>query len=88
MTPRQGGLDKAVRARRERRERAGGGRSLAHDLAIAGALGWTIVLPALAGIAAGRWLDRALGSGIVFTSALVFAGLALGCVLAWRRMHA
>jgi ATP synthase protein I len=89
MTPRRDGLDRAVRERRERRERGhrGGERSLAKSLAIAGALGWTIVLPALAGVAAGRWLDRELQSGIVFTAALLFAGIAIGCTLAWRRVR-
>lgn len=90
MTPPRDGLDRAVRERRERRERArrDGDRSLARSLATAGSLGWTIVLPALAGVAAGRWLDRALHSGIVFTAALLFAGIALGCALAWRRVRA
>jgi ATP synthase protein I len=88
MTPRRDGLDRAVRERRDRRERGRRDRSLAKSLAIAGALGWTIVLPALAGVAAGRWLDRELHSGIVFTAALLFAGIALGCALAWRRVRA
>jgi len=88
MTPRRDGLDRAARERRERRERGHRDRSLAKSLAIAGALGWTIVLPALAGVAAGRWLDRELHSGIVFTAALLFAGIALGCALAWRRVRA
>lgn len=90
MTPRRDGLDRAACERRERRERGrrDGERSLARSLAIAGALGWTIVLPALAGVAAGRWLDRELDSGIVFTAALLFAGIALGCALAWRRLRA
>ena len=83
-------LDDAVRKRRERRERARreGESSLAHDLAIAGVRGWTIVVPALLGIGLGRLLDRALDTGIVFSAALLFVGIAIGCALAWRRMHA
>lgn len=83
-------LEDAVRLRQARRERGrrNGERSLAQSLALVGALGWTIVLPALAGIAIGRWIDRALDSGIMFTSALVFLGVAAGCALAWRRVHA
>ena len=46
-----------------------------------GALGWTIVTPTLIGIFAGRWLDRAFGSGIFWTLGLLVAGLALGCWL-------
>ncbi len=82
-------LDSAVRLRRERRERAkrGGERSIAQNLAMIGALGWTIVTPTLAGVFAGRWLDRHFGSGIFWTLGLLTAGLAAGCALAWTRMH-
>jgi len=52
-----------------------------------GALGWTIVVPILFGIFAGRWLDRTFHSGIFWTLGLLVAGLALGCTFAWRRMH-
>jgi predicted F0F1-ATPase subunit len=90
MTAPWNGLDKAVRVRGDRGERGrrSGERSLAHDLAMAGALGWMIAPPALAGVAAGRGLDRELHGGIVFTSACGFAGTALGCALARRRIHA
>jgi ATP synthase protein I len=83
-------LDDAVRLRRERRERGrrNGERSLAQNLAMVGVLGWTIVVPGLLGILLGRWLDGRLGTGIVFTSALVFIGLGVGCALAWRSMRA
>lgn len=83
-------LRDAVHLRRERRERGrhDGERSLAQNLAMVGVLGWTIVVPGLLGILLGRWLDRVLDTGIVFTSALVFVGLGAGCALAWRRMHA
>jgi ATP synthase protein I len=52
-----------------------------------GALGWTIVTPTLIGIFAGRWLDRAFVSGIFWTLGLLVVGLAVGCMLGWRRMH-
>lgn len=81
-------LEDAVRKRREREERAGHERSFAQNLAMIGALGWLIVTPTLIGLFAGRWLDRALGSGITFSSALLFAGVALGGWLAWKRMNA
>ena len=50
-------------------------------------LGWIIVLPLLAGIAAGRWLDHRLASGLLFTGALLLLGLFVGCWSAWRWMH-
>ena len=76
-------LDEAVRLRRERRERwrHEGERSIGQNLAMIGALGWTIVTPTVIGIFAGRWLDGAFGSGIFWTLGLLVAGLALGCSL-------
>ena len=74
------------RAQRARWEREGE-RPLALNLAMIGALGWLIVVPTLAGIFAGRWLDRRAGGGLTFTAALLFAGLSLGAALAWQRMH-
>ncbi len=40
-----------------------GERSIGQNLAMIGALGWTIVTPTLLGIFAGRWLDRRFGIG-------------------------
>ena len=82
-------LDEAVRLRRERRERwrREGERSIGQNLAMIGALGWIIVTPTLIGIFAGRWLDGVFGSGIFWTLGLLVAGLTLGCMLGWKRMH-
>lgn len=82
-------LDEAVRIRRERRARwlREGERSPGQNLAMIGALGWTIVAPTLIGIFAGRWLDRQFCSGIFWTLGLLVAGLSAGCTLAWKRMH-
>jgi ATP synthase protein I len=82
-------LDEAVRMRRERRARwqQEGERSIGQNLAMIGVLGWTIVIPTLLGVFAGRWLDREFGTRIFWTLGLLTAGLALGCALAWRRIH-
>lgn len=82
-------LGQAVKRRRERRERwqRQGERSMGQNLAMIGALGWTIVVPTLLGIFAGRWLDRDFHSGIFWTLGLLVAGLTVGCTLAWKRMH-
>ena len=82
-------LDEAVRLRRGREARwlREGERSIGQNLALIGSLGWTIVTPILIGIFAGRWLDRTFGSGIFWTLGLLVVGLALGCNLAWKRMH-
>lgn len=82
------GLDEAVKTRRDRRElwQRQGERSLGRNLAMIGVLGWTIVTPTLIGIFLGRWLDRIFASGIFWTLGLLFAGLAVGCWLAWTRV--
>ncbi len=82
-------LGEAVRIRRERRARwqREGERSLGQNMAMIGALGWTIVTPTLIGIVAGRWLDRQFSSGIFWTLGLLVAGLAFGCTFAWKRMY-
>ena len=75
---------RAQRAQRWLRE---GEPTVARQLAAIGVLGWIIVLPLLAGIAAGRWLDHRLASGLLFTGALLLLGLFVGCWSAWRWMH-
>lgn len=52
-----------------------------------GALGWLVITPTLAGVFLGRWLDRRLAAGILWTGALLVAGLTVGCILAWRRIQ-
>jgi ATP synthase protein I len=82
-------LDEVVRLRRDRRERwqREGERSIGQNLAMIGALGWTIVAPTLIGIFAGRWMDRTFGSGVFWTLGLLVAGLAAGCWMGWKRIH-
>jgi ATP synthase protein I len=81
-------LEQAIRTRHERRQRwqREGERSLGQNLAMIGALGWTIVLPILMGIFTGRWLDRYFETGIFWTLGLLVAGLAIGCTFAWKRI--
>lgn len=83
------GLEHAVKTRQERRERwrREGERSIGQNLAMIGVLGWTVVIPTLLGIFAGRWLDQTFHSGIFWTLGLLVAGMAVGCTLAWKRMH-
>ncbi len=82
-------LSHAVKTRQERRERwqREGERSIGQNLAMIGVLGWTIVLPTLLGLFAGRWLDRQFHMGIFWTLGLLVVGLTAGCMLAWKRMH-
>jgi len=82
-------MQQAVRMREDRSERwqKEGERSLWQNLSMLGALGWLIVTPTLLGVLAGRWLDRTYDTGIFWTGSLIFAGVALGCYLAWQRVN-
>lgn len=81
-------LKEAVQRDRRRRLRAKqeGSRSIGQDLATIGVIGWTVVLPTLLGIFAGRWLDRRFDTGIFWTLGLLLLGISVGCVLAWQRL--
>ena len=82
-------LDEAVErgsARRARWQREGE-RSIGQNLAMIGALGWTIVTPTLIGIFAGRWLDR-LRLGDLLDTRLARRGSCRSADgLAWKRMY-
>jgi len=63
-------------------------------LGMMGLIGWSVVVPTLAGAAIGRWLDTHYPGRHGWTLALLVAGLTLGCFNAWRwvaredaRMH-
>lgn len=77
----------AVRRRGERHERhRKGDESALRRLAQVGVLGWMIVVPTLAGLFLGRWLDDKFASGLFWTGGLLMVGLGLGCWSAWRWM--
>ncbi|MGJ0508651.1 MAG: AtpZ/AtpI family protein [Methylocystis sp.] len=73
-------------AARERELRCDPEPSLGKRLGQIGVLGWIIVLPALAGLFFGRWLDRTMHSGVFFSAPLMMLGAALGLWLAWKWM--
>lgn len=75
-----------VRLHGERRARwlRKGEDSVARRLAQIGVLGWISVIPMLAGIFAGRWLDDRYQSGIFWTAPMLMLGAAVGCWSAWR----
>jgi ATP synthase protein I len=74
-------------AERERRGREDPEPSLGRRLGQIGILGWTIVVPALIGLFAGRAIDRAFGTGIFFSAPMLMLGVAFGFWSAWRWMH-
>lgn len=72
---------------RHRRWLSETGPPVARRLAQIGVLGWLIVLPILAGILGGRWLDGVLRTGQLFTAALLMVGVVVGGWSAWKWMH-
>jgi len=61
-------------------------RGFWRPMAMIGVIGWTVALPMLIGIAAGTWIDHRWPSRFSWTLMLLFAGLGLGCLLAWTRI--
>ena len=92
MTEREPGTDTRemlvdqVRLRRERHEKNERERdqSFWQSVGMMGTVGWSVSLPLTLGALFGRWLDRRLGSGLVFLVFFMLVGLALGTVTAWR----
>jgi len=77
-----------VSAKQQRMLRARGRKETSWTaLSILGVIGWSVVVPTLAGIAFGAWLDHHYPSRFSWTVILLLAGLALGCATAWRRIR-
>jgi ATP synthase protein I len=53
-------------------------------LGMIGLIGWSVVVPTLVGAALGIWLDEHHAGRHAWTLALMFGGLSLGCLNAWR----
>lgn len=84
--------DHMEEAARQALQRAEEGRadpepSLGARLGQIGVLGWTVVIPTLLALAAGRWLDRQFATGIFFSAPMVMIGAAVGFWFVWRWMH-
>jgi ATP synthase protein I len=52
-----------------------------------GAIGWTVVLPALLGLALGAWLEQARNLTVSCKLPGLLAGLLFGCGAAWQRVR-
>ena len=72
---------------RMKRAREEGEPSMGGQLAQIGVLGWIIVTPALAGLFAGRWIDRHSGFTLLWSATLMGLGIALGFWTAWKWMQ-
>jgi ATP synthase protein I len=72
---------KAVRKLRARRNGAPG---VWFGLGTMGLIGWSVAIPTVLGAALGMWLDDLYPGKHSWTLALLVAGLAIGCLNAWR----
>ncbi len=79
-----------ARLRQDRHDRwlREGDMSVGRRLAQIGVLGWIFVVPTLAGLFFGRWLDVRFASGIFWSAPLMFLGVCLGGWTAWKWMNA
>lgn len=86
----EGKLERVVEQVRKRREYwdRTGELPLGRALGMMGRFGWTIIGPALLGAFIGRWLDGHFHSGVFWSAALVFLGVAAGFYMVWKRMNA
>ena len=71
------------RAARRRKARKAGRRTVWFGFGMFGLVGWAVALPAIVGVGLGAWLDLKLQTSLNWTLALLFAGVAVGCLNAW-----
>ncbi|MDX2485696.1 MAG: AtpZ/AtpI family protein [Pseudodonghicola sp.] len=83
-------LVEEIRRHRARRDRwlREGDMSVGRRLAQIGVLGWIFVVPTLAGLFFGRWLDERFDAGIFWSAPLMMLGLCVGGWTAWKWMNA
>ena len=65
-----------------------GDMSVGRRLAQIGVLGWIFVVPTLAGLFFGRWLDAKFATGIFWSAPMMFLGVCIGGWVAWKWMNA
>jgi ATP synthase protein I len=51
---------------------------------MSGLIGWSVAIPTLLGASLGVWLDQLYPEIFSWTLTLLFAGLVVGCLSAWR----
>jgi len=71
------------KAERKLRARGGRHRSVWFGLGMFGLVGWSVAVPALAGIGLGIWLDSKFENGISWTLSFMAIGIVVGCLNAW-----
>ena len=73
-----------IKADRKLRARRNGAPGVWLGLGMMGLIGWSVAIPTVLGAALGLWLDDRYPGKLSWTLALLMAGLAIGCLNAWR----
>ncbi|MBN1235088.1 MAG: AtpZ/AtpI family protein [Methanotrichaceae archaeon] len=73
----------AAKEARKIKARRGRARGIWFGLGMMGVIGWSVAVPALAGVLLGVWIDLNYQGPVSWTLTLLFVGLAVGCVNAW-----
>jgi ATP synthase protein I len=78
-------FERAVAKREQSRLRAlrQGHHPVWFGLGMFGLVGWSVVLPTLAGIFVGTWIDRRWPGQVSWKLTLLFLGIVIGCLNAW-----
>jgi ATP synthase protein I len=77
-----------VGAKQDSLRRAHAGRNdFWTSIGLLGAVGWSVTVPSLGGIALGVWLDRKWPTHFSWAVTLFAAGLAIGCIAAWKHLR-
>jgi len=59
-------------------------RSVWAGLGVFGMVGWSVVVPALAGAALGIWMDKNYPQSFSWTLTWMIFGIVAGCLIAWQ----
>ncbi len=84
MTEKPFGQVIAAKAARKLKAQGSPTQGVWFGLGMMGLIGWSVVLPTLAGAALGMWLDKRRHWEHSWTLALLVAGLVIGCFNAWH----
>ena len=74
----------AAKAARKLKARRNPAQGVWFGLGMMGLVGWSVVVPTLAGAALGVWLDNRHPSHYSWTLMLLVIGLVVGCLNAWH----
>ncbi len=73
-----------TREKRRKRDRSAMLKDFWAGVGMIGLVGWSVVVPTLAGAALGAWIDEAFPGNFSWTLTLMASGLGIGCGACWR----